>query len=176
MTARHGEESQARQAADQALAQAQSRYDEAIRQGRKLMQVARFDYTVMLVVILAGRFEEAKLAYARALALDPDHLDALLGAAHLYGVSLPSSRDHDELAFVYAERGRQLSRESGDAELAAHFGDGVLRPADVAGGITGAVVQDPVADRAVWREYLETVVRDRDDWSDFYRACRDAAG
>jgi AAA domain (dynein-related subfamily). len=27
--------------------------------------------------------------------------------------------------------------------LAAHFGDGVLRPADVAGGITGAVVQDP---------------------------------
>ena len=60
--------------------------------------------------------------------------------------------------------------------LAAHFGDGVLRPADVAGGITGAVVQDPVADRAVWREYLETVVRDRDDWSDFYRACRDAAG
>jgi hypothetical protein len=28
----------------------------------------------------------------------------------------------------------------------------------------------------VWREYLETVVRDRDDWSDFYRACRDTAG
>jgi MoxR-like ATPase len=60
--------------------------------------------------------------------------------------------------------------------LAAHFGDGVLRPADVAGGITGAVVQDPVADRAVWQEYLETVVRERDDWSDFYRACRDVAG
>ena len=60
--------------------------------------------------------------------------------------------------------------------LAAHFGDGVLRPADVAGGITGTVVQDPVADRAVWQEYLETVIRDRDDWSDFYRACRDAAG
>ena len=60
--------------------------------------------------------------------------------------------------------------------LAAHFGDGVLRAADVAGGITGAVVQDPVADRAVWQEYLETVIRERDDWSDFYRACRDVAG
>ena len=59
--------------------------------------------------------------------------------------------------------------------LAAHFGDGVLRPADVAGGITGAVVQDPVTDRVVWQEYLETVVRDRDEWSDFYRACRDVA-
>jgi len=60
--------------------------------------------------------------------------------------------------------------------LAAHFGDGVLRPADVAGGITGAVVQDPLSDRVVWQEYLETVVRERDDWSDFYRACREVAG
>jgi len=60
--------------------------------------------------------------------------------------------------------------------LAAHFGDGVLRAADVAGGITGAVVQDPVSDRVVWHEYLETVVRERGDWTDFYRACREAAG
>jgi hypothetical protein len=28
----------------------------------------------------------------------------------------------------------------------------------------------------VWQEYLETVVRGRDDWSDFYRACREVAG
>ena len=60
--------------------------------------------------------------------------------------------------------------------LATHFGDGVLRAADVAGGITGAVIQDPVSDRVAWQEYLETVVRERDDWSDFYRACREAAG
>jgi MoxR-like ATPase len=58
--------------------------------------------------------------------------------------------------------------------LAAHFGDGVLRAADVAAGITGAVVQDPVSDRVIWREYLETVVRERAGWRDFYRACRDA--
>ncbi len=49
--------------------------------------------------------------------------------------------------------------------LAAHFGDGVLRPADVAAGIVGAVVKDPVADRVVWHEYLETVVRERADWA-----------
>ena len=54
--------------------------------------------------------------------------------------------------------------------LAAHFGDGVLRPADVAAGIVGAVVKDPVSDAVVWREYLETVVRERDGWRDFYRA------
>jgi hypothetical protein len=27
-----------------------------------------------------------------------------------------------------------------------------------------------VADRAVWVEYLETVVREREGWADFYRA------
>jgi len=57
--------------------------------------------------------------------------------------------------------------------LAAHFGDGVLSPADVAGGITGAVVQDPSSDRVVWQEYLETVVRERAEWGEFYQACRE---
>ncbi|MGI8332257.1 ATP-binding protein [Actinomadura scrupuli] len=59
--------------------------------------------------------------------------------------------------------------------LATHFGDGVLRAADVAGGIVGAVVQDPVSDRVVWQEYLETVVRERPEWRDFYRACREVS-
>lgn len=58
--------------------------------------------------------------------------------------------------------------------LATHFGDGMLRPADVAAGIVGAVVKDPVADSVIWQEYLETVVRERDDWRDFYRAARHA--
>jgi hypothetical protein len=31
-------------------------------------------------------------------------------------------------------------------------------------------VQDPVQDRAVYREYLETVVKERRDWRDLYRA------
>ena len=56
--------------------------------------------------------------------------------------------------------------------LAAHFGDGTLRAADVASGLVGAVVKDPVQDRIVWKEYLETVVKERDGWKDFYRACR----
>jgi MoxR-like ATPase len=59
--------------------------------------------------------------------------------------------------------------------LATHFGDGVVRAADVAGGIVGAVVQDPVSDRVAWQEYLETVVRERDGWRDFYRACREVS-
>ncbi|MEU0554020.1 AAA family ATPase [Dactylosporangium sp. NPDC006015] len=56
--------------------------------------------------------------------------------------------------------------------LAAHFGDGVLRAGDVAAGILGAVVKDPVSDQVVWQEYLETVIREREGWRDFYRAAR----
>lgn len=57
--------------------------------------------------------------------------------------------------------------------LAGHFGDGSLGAADIAAGLTGAVVRDPVQDRVVWLEYLETVVKERDGWSDLYRACRE---
>ena len=58
--------------------------------------------------------------------------------------------------------------------LSAHFGDGRLRPADVAAGLVGAVVKDPVSDQVAWDEYLEVVVRPREDWAEFYRACREA--
>jgi MoxR-like ATPase len=57
--------------------------------------------------------------------------------------------------------------------LAGHFGDGVLRPRDVAAGLVGAVVKDPVQDAVVWAEYLETVVKERSEWKDLYRACRE---
>ncbi len=57
--------------------------------------------------------------------------------------------------------------------LAGHFGDGVLRAGDVAAGLVGAVVKDPVQDRVVWLEYLKTVVKERDGWKDMYRACRE---
>ncbi|MDY6898604.1 MAG: AAA family ATPase [Cyanobacteriota bacterium] len=59
--------------------------------------------------------------------------------------------------------------------LAAHFGDGTLSASDVASGIIGAVIKDPVQDKVVWREYLETVVKERDDWKDLYRACREVS-
>ena len=69
-----------------------------------------------------------------------------------------------------------ISVITGGLALAVHFGDGELRAADVAGGILGAVVKDPVADRIAWTEYLEAVVRPRAAWKDFYRACREISG
>jgi MoxR-like ATPase len=57
--------------------------------------------------------------------------------------------------------------------LATHFGNGDLSAADVAAGVTGSVVKDPVHDRTIWQEYLETVVRERKGWSDLYQSCRE---
>jgi len=57
--------------------------------------------------------------------------------------------------------------------LASHFGDGTLHANDVASGLIGAVIKDPVQDSVVWKEYLETVVKERKNWSDLYRACRE---
>jgi MoxR-like ATPase len=66
-----------------------------------------------------------------------------------------------------------ISVVSNGMALAGHFGDGTLRAADVASGLIGAVIKDPVQDTIVWREYLETVVKERDGWKDLYRACRE---
>jgi len=57
--------------------------------------------------------------------------------------------------------------------MAAYFGDGQLKAYDLAAGIIGAIIKDPVQDKMVWQEYLETVVKPREDWKDIYRACRD---
>jgi len=57
--------------------------------------------------------------------------------------------------------------------LATHFGDGELTANDLAASLTGAIIKDPVQDRVIWEEYLEGVVRDRKEWADLYRACKD---
>ncbi len=57
--------------------------------------------------------------------------------------------------------------------LAAHFGDGQLNAHDLAAGLIGTVVKDPVQDKVVWQEYLETVVKPRETWQDVYRACKE---
>lgn len=57
--------------------------------------------------------------------------------------------------------------------MAAYYGDGQLHAADLAAGLTGAIVRDPVQDRVVWLEYLKTVVKEREGWKDLYRACHE---
>ena len=43
--------------------------------------------------------------------------------------------------------------------MAGYFGDGQIHAEDLVSGILGAVVKDPVQDKVVWQEYMETVSR-----------------
>ncbi len=56
---------------------------------------------------------------------------------------------------------------------AAHFGSGVVDSASLAANIVGAVVKDPIQDRIVLQEYLETVLRERTGWRDLYDSIRE---
>jgi len=66
-----------------------------------------------------------------------------------------------------------ISVMNSGVSLATHFGDGMVQARDVAASLIGAVVKDPVQDGVVWKEYLETVVKEREGWLDLYRACRE---
>ena len=66
-----------------------------------------------------------------------------------------------------------ISVLTGGLASAAFYGDGAMKAGDVAAGLTGAIVKDPVQDRVAWLEYLQTVVRKRKGWKDLYRECRE---
>ena len=57
--------------------------------------------------------------------------------------------------------------------LSAHFGDGELNEEDIAAGLMGAVIKDPVQDKIVFKEYLENVMRKRAEYKGIYLACKE---
>jgi MoxR-like ATPase len=66
-----------------------------------------------------------------------------------------------------------ISVLTGGLASAAFYGDEAMKASDVAAGLTGTIVKDPVQDRVAWLEYLQTVVRERKGWKDLYRECRE---
>jgi MoxR-like ATPase len=66
-----------------------------------------------------------------------------------------------------------ISVITGGMAISAFYGDGTLRAGDIISGLIGAVVKDPVQDQLIWQEYVQTVIKERDDWKDLYRASRD---
>ncbi|MGF1551425.1 MAG: AAA family ATPase [Paracoccaceae bacterium] len=61
----------------------------------------------------------------------------------------------------------------GGLSHAAFFNDGHLSADNLAADVVGAIVKDPVQDKAVLEEYLETVLKHRRGYSDYYRALTD---
>ena len=61
----------------------------------------------------------------------------------------------------------------GGLSQAAWFDGGKLSPEGLAPNLIGAIVKDPVQDKAVLAEYLETVLKKRGDYAAYYRALTD---
>ncbi|XZE19903.1 ATP-binding protein [Pirellulaceae bacterium SH449] len=51
---------------------------------------------------------------------------------------------------------------------ATYFNNGILSADGLAPNVLGAIVKDPVQDKAVLEEYLETVLKKRRDYADYY--------
>lgn len=56
---------------------------------------------------------------------------------------------------------------------AAYFNDGILSADGLAPNVLGAIVKDPVQDKAILEEYLETVLKKRRDFADYYSTLTD---
>jgi tetratricopeptide (TPR) repeat protein len=69
-----------------------------------------------------GRLDDARLAFARALAVDPGDPEALLGAAELHVRRLGPARDALEAGLEYALRGARAAGGRRDRTLAARLG------------------------------------------------------
>lgn len=61
----------------------------------------------------------------------------------------------------------------GGLSQAAWFDDGRLSAAGLSPSMIGAIVKDPVQDKAVLEEYLETVLKKRRDYAGYYTAMTD---
>jgi MoxR-like ATPase len=143
----------------------------------------RFNTVVMPVPETAE--EEARIVQMRASALgralelpaEPPALEEIRRVVTVFR-ELRSGETEDGKAKVKSPSGTLSTAEAisvvtNGMALAGHFGDGRLRAADLAAGMIGAIVQDPVQDRVAWLEYVETVVKERGGWMDLYRAARD---
>ena len=65
-----------------------------------------------------------------------------------------------------------ISLIAGSMALAGSFGNGTIADHDLAAGLQGAIVKDEDKDRAVWKEYLENVMKKRGAaWRGIYNSC-----
>ena len=137
------------------------RYEDALECGREAARmdpqsVAAHHFRGAALAEL-GRIEQARTAYARALALDPDDPEVLRSAADLH-VRRLGSRDDLELALQYVQRGlpralrmkdNLLQKELYLLQGMAH--DDLGRPGDALGSLSMALLHDP-KDREARRE------------------------
>jgi MoxR-like ATPase len=126
------------------------------------------------ITIVQSRVEA--MSQALALPAQPPALEEIRRVVTIFR-ELRSGQTEDGKSKVKSPSGtlstaEAISSLTSALSLAAHFGDGSIQPHDLASSLTGAVVKDPAQDPAIFSEYLETIVKGRDQWKDLYRACK----
>ncbi|MGL4401243.1 MAG: AAA family ATPase [Luteolibacter sp.] len=123
------------------------------------------------------RSRVSSMSKALALPAEPPALEEIRRVVTIFR-ELRSGATEDGKAKVKSPSGTLSTAEAisvmtNGLSLAGHFGNGKLTAHDLASGMVGAIVKDPSQDPVIFKEYLETVVKERDGWKDLYRACRD---
>jgi len=123
------------------------------------------------------RTRVSSMSKALALPAEPPALEEIRRVVTIFR-ELRSGATEDGKAKVKSPSGTLSTAEAisvmtNGLSLAGHFGTGKLTANDLAAGMVGAIIKDPAQDPVVFKEYLETVVKERDGWKDLYRACRD---
>ena len=119
----------------------------------------------------------ASMSKALALPAEPPALEEIRRVVTIFR-ELRSGATEDGKSKVKSPSGTLSTAEAisvmtNGLSLAGHFGTGKLTAHDLAAGMVGAIIKDPAQDPTVFKEYLETVVKEREGWKDLYRACRD---
>lgn len=122
------------------------------------------------------RTRVASMSKALALPAEQPALDEIRRVVTIFR-ELRSGATEDGKAKVKSPSGTLSTAEAisvmtNGLSLAGHFGNGKLTAQDLASGMVGAIVKDPAQDPVVFKEYLETVVKEREGWKDLYRACK----
>jgi MoxR-like ATPase len=119
----------------------------------------------------------ASMSKALALPAEPPALEEIRRVVTIFR-ELRSGATEDGKSKVKCPSGTLSTAEAisvmtNGLSLAGHFGTGKLTAHDLAAGMVGAIIKDPTQDPTIFKEYLETVVKERDGWKDLYRACRE---
>jgi MoxR-like ATPase len=123
------------------------------------------------------RSRVCSMSKALALPAEPPALDEIRRVVTIFR-ELRSGATEDGKAKVKSPSGTLSTAEAisvmtNGLSLAGHFGSGKLTAHDLASGMVGAIIKDPTQDPVVFKEYLDTVVKERDGWKDLYRACKE---
>jgi MoxR-like ATPase len=123
------------------------------------------------------RMRVASMSKALALPAEPPALEEIRRVVTVFR-ELRSGATEDGKAKVKSPSGTLSTAEAisvvtNGLSLAGHFGNGTISAHDLASGMVGAIVKDPAQDPVVFKEYLETVVKEREGRKDLYRACRE---